>query len=116
MKSRAFHLLRMLLLAGSGGGGQIVPSGAETLIAAELDGFAIDFLDNSVGVRLSDPLERLSIQMGNEWSGLALDFTTNLYQLNQAVGAETLLGIGPAGIEPAALGLDFTDNTSALRY
>jgi hypothetical protein len=52
--------------------------------------------------------------LGDEWQGLALDFTDDTYVLRTALGAETLLGIGPSFVENG-LGVDFTDNSYVVR-
>ena len=52
--------------------------------------------------------------LGNEWRGLAIDFVTNSYVIANSTNAETLLGSGPGSAE-TAFGLDFTDNTYAVR-
>lgn len=60
------------------------------------------------------PEEIVSDLIGNEWTGFTLDFTINGYALRKRVGAEGLLGSGPFSAENG-LGLDFTDNTYAVR-
>ena len=54
-----------------------------------------------------------SALLGNEWSGFALDFLGDTYTIRTTNGAERLLGDGPGSAE-IGLGLDFTDNSSAL--
>lgn len=92
-----------------------IGSGAAALLGSELSGFTLDFVGNTYAVRTVSDSELLLLQLGNEWDGLALDFTTNLVASRVSLGAERLLGTGPNTIEPYGLGLDFTDNTSALR-
>lgn len=53
------------------------------------------------------------LQLGNEWDGLALDFTSNLQLMRISTGAERLLAAGPSSVE-TAIGMDFTDNTYAI--
>jgi hypothetical protein len=102
----------ILPLMGGGSGGA---SAAESLLGSELSGFTLDFLTNTYAVRTISDGELLLLQLGNEWDGLALDFTTNLVASRVSLGAERLLGTGPDTVEPYCLGLDFTDNTSAVR-
>lgn len=111
--STAIPLLRRRRFATTGG---YVPPTAADLLGTELSGFSLDFLLNSYAVRTVTSAELIALQLGNEWNGLALDFTTNLY-LNQITSsqAEQLLGTGPDTQEPSALGVDFTDNSLALR-
>jgi hypothetical protein len=97
------------------GGGSGGASAAESLLGSELSGFTLDFLTNTYAVRTISDGELLLLQLGNEWDGLALDFTTNLVASRVSLGAERLLGTGPDTVEPYCLGLDFTDNTSAVR-
>ncbi len=53
------------------------------------------------------------LQLGNEWDGLALDFTSNLQLMRVSTGAERLLAAGPSSVE-TAIGIDFTDNSYAI--
>lgn len=85
------------------------------LLGSELSGFTLDFLSDTYAVRTVSDSELLLLQLGNEWDGLAIDFTTNLVASRISAGAERLLGTGPDTVEPYCLGLDFTDNTSAVR-
>ncbi len=102
----------ILPLMGGGSGGA---SAAESLLGSELSGFTLDFLTNTYAVRTITAGELLLLQLGNEWDGLAIDFTTNLVASRISLGAERLLGTGPDTVEPYCFGLDFTDNTSAVR-
>ena len=52
--------------------------------------------------------------LGDEWSGLALDFLTDKYAVRVASGSELLIGSGPYSTPPG-LALDFTDNSNAVR-
>lgn len=52
--------------------------------------------------------------LGQEWQGLALDFTDNSYAVRTATGAEQLLGSNMSTAENG-LGMDFTDNTYIVR-
>lgn len=63
------------------------------------------------GSYYSSPAEDL---IGNEWNGFSLDFVTNTSVVRTSSGAEALLGSGPYNPE-AGMGLDFIDNTLALR-
>lgn len=96
------------------GGGSYGPD-AVVLLDGELAGVSLDFLTNTYAVRTVSDGELLLLQLGNEWDGLALDFTTDLVASRISLGAERLLGTGPDTVEPYCLGLDFTDNTSAVR-
>lgn len=96
------------------GGGVRTPNAA-LIIGSELDGFALDFLDNSYAVKTTSASEKLLLQLGDEWRGFAMDFTSDLYAIRTAPGAETLLGTGPDAVEPQGFGLDFTDNSSSVR-
>lgn len=96
------------------GGHSGVPDAA-ALLGSELSGFTLDFIGNTYAVRTVSDSELLLLQLGNEWDGLAIDFTTNLVASRVSSGAERLLGTGPDTIEPEGFGLDFTDNTSAVR-
>lgn len=51
--------------------------------------------------------------LGNEWSGLALDFVVNHYAVRVRSNSELLLGSGPYSMLPG-LALDFTDNSNAV--
>ena len=111
-----FARVGKLGLRGFGGSGGYTPPSAADLLAGELSGFSLDFLINEYAVRTVTSAELIALQLGDEWNGLALDFTTNLY-LNVVTSsqAEQLLGPGPAAQEPYALALSFTDDTSAMR-
>ena len=104
---------RLGLRSLAGAGGAYEP-GAVVLLGDELEGFAIDFLDNTYAIRTVTDEELLLLQLGDVWDGLAMDFTTNLYAIRQSVPAETLLGPGPDRVEDG-IGIDFTTNTSAVR-
>ena len=98
------------------GGREYETPTAALLLEGELFGFALDFCLNSYAIKTTSNLELIEIQLGDEWNGLALDFTTNTQLMTVSKGAETLMGPGPDAQENYAVGLDFTDNTSALRY
>ncbi len=100
-------------LVGGGAGGAYEP-GAVVLLGDELEGFTLDFLDNTYAIRTVTDEELLLLLLGDEWNGLAMDFTTNLYAIRQSVPAETLLGPGPASVEDG-IGIDFPSNTYAVR-
>lgn len=102
----------ILPLMGGGAGG---PTAAVSLLGSELDGFTLDFLTDTTAIRVTSANEKLLLQLGDVWDGLALDFTSDLYASRISTGAERLLGTGPDTQEPSALGVDFTDNTLALR-
>lgn len=84
-------------------------------LGAELDGVSLDFLNNLCAVRTTSAEEKIFLQINNEWNGFALDFTTDLYAINRATGAEMLLGTGPISVEVSGIGLDFTDDSSAIK-
>ena len=48
-----------------------------------------------------------------DWTGFALDFTSNTYAIRTSSGAETLLGATPSAVTDGTA-LDFTDNTYAI--
>lgn len=102
-------------IRGIGGRTYIAPTAA-SLLDGELFGFALDFCLNSYAIKTTSNAELIQLQLGDEWNGLALDFTTNLELMRISTGAEELMGPGPDDQENYAVGLDFTDNTSALRY
>lgn len=54
-----------------------------------------------------------ALLLGNEWSGLALDFVVNHYAVRVRSNSELLLGSGPYSMLPG-LALDFTDNSNAV--
>lgn len=83
-------------------------------LGSELSGLSLDFLSNLCALRTTSNNELILLQIGNEWNGFAMDFTTNYYAINRATGAETLLGTGPIAEEVSGIGLDFTDNSSAI--
>jgi len=54
--------------------------------------------------------------LGDVWDGFALDFLSDTYIVRVSLGAETLFGPGPiASANETGLGLDFLDNSSALK-
>lgn len=54
--------------------------------------------------------------LGDEWNGLAIDFTSNTYLVRVSTGAEALFGPGPvASAAETGVALDFTDNSSAMK-
>ena len=54
--------------------------------------------------------------LGDVWEGFALDFLSNTSIFRVSLGAEELFGPGPiASASETGLGLDFLDNSSALK-
>jgi hypothetical protein len=108
------YIGRLGLRSLAGGAGGAYEPGAVVLLGDELEGFTLDFLDNTYAIRTVTDQELLLLQLGDVWDGLAMDFTTNLYAIRQSVPAETLLGPGPERVEDG-VGIDFTTNTYAVR-
>lgn len=73
MKARAHHVLNLLLMAGAAGAGLGTAAGSNVLLGIEFEGFALDFLDNSVSMRTLEAYDLIA----SESQGLALEFISN---------------------------------------
>lgn len=74
----------------------------------------LDGVQSPIGRRVSGS-GPAAILLGDEWNGMAIDFTVNAYIVQTASSAEMLFGGTPATQEPFAMATDFLTNSYAVR-
>ena len=73
MIARRHHVLNLLLMTGAAGGAFGGFTGSNVLLGNELEGFALDFLDDSSSMRTLSAYDLIA----SEAQGFALDYITN---------------------------------------
>lgn len=61
------------------------PTGAAAqLVGNELDGFVLDFLDNSYAIKTTSAADKIALPIANEPAGLLIDFTSDSFAIRTA--------------------------------